>query len=332
MNGVNKVQFYSLIGSLSIVLFGCASNPAPPPTPQDTSFVLVPSEESGEPLKDRMDALTTHQPTGLDSTKENWVYKECGAYDRKAPGAKIALAPIPAALALVAGKLIDVVIKKINLKLQDEIKKYSTTYSSSASGDFWIADKSGILKEPATLTYSCFRYVRMQKDEFQKDKVAIDLIGKIELTQTPDLFLIIRPLRLYYAKTFLPVDVDKVGIAVSLQIDAMWQERNTSKTGNIFDYKLLAESAKFKSKDYNPVRYYDAGVDKTKLTKLPAPPVSVDWKDAIRAAEPADVTISVSEVGAPPYILKELADLFDSNKDKISSSLSDAAKKAIEKD
>jgi hypothetical protein len=256
------------------------------------------------------------------------------------------VAPLVAAAAgFVLEKAVSWVVDQVNQALQDEIKKYTANFQASQSVEFYFPD------DPAgpKLHYDCFRMTRStaieetpgtKKEPGGKPnyKVDMDFVAQLELDSRKE-FLIIRPLRLYYADTQAKRDNSGiVGTAISLKSDVVWRQNNKGefKSGAV-DQIILSEKVILSDKHFYKNYFLEKVKDESGLEqflykklekKVPLIPWSV-YDKVTYGGSLITATVTVSETSNPPWLLKHAADLFDQNKDKVATQLSQAAESAL---
>jgi len=140
----------------------------------------------------------------------------------------------------------------------------------------------------------------------------------------------VRPLRLYFNRGHYrkAENEDVVGIVINVKLDALWMQGNYGDQKTLLSSRLLVDKIDLSQ---NRQAHYYLNNDQAAWSKLPyhpSVPFSVDTQHRRIAGELTALTITVAEAGKVPLWLKQLADAFHDNKDKLSANIKDAIEKA----
>lgn len=341
---IKFVAVVSATVALSVVSTGCATDgPAViPPKPAKTSLKFFPADQSEAYLLGvTKGGQKNTASTLLEARSEQDVVKGEAIVASACRGGSAQKEAGFAALVIpyLIGKGVGFVVDQADQALQDELKKYTASFEGTDQGSLYISQPSN----GPVLANACFRLSRRAAGG--ADRVAMDFVGKIEIRDSK--WFVVTPLRLYYAETLAETDSSNaVGVSVAMKMAAVWREGNRGRSEDaVISTSLVSEKVAVDSqhpyfyKLYNvPAGTVTTGISTEPATGsaesegkkekvLPLPPWSV------REQYPYDenwvtTSVSVSETGNPPWLLKNAAKLFHNNKDSIAKNLEAAADKA----
>lgn len=297
-----------LIGAICAMAAGCVSTPTKDSASQGAGAIGGGLHNAGLVFFDADHATATlklHRPNALTDPKEDDLIARCSTGGTGAQFAPL----IGALLAQVVGELINVAADKIDTALQDALKNYTTTYSAFETVDLYSK------VNPLTLSYSCFRFSRGDKDGVQH----LDLIGQIQLAPDGDA-IVLRPLRLYVDKLDTTSSSPDYSISFSIKADGLWRNKNEGKESVVFDKPFLTTKATLDGGKPTIQYYLD---DKTKDVVVPI----VAFSDPPPAGKAgfAMMTVTVVENGVPSKFLQALSKLFSGSKSSLEKSLTASA-------
>lgn len=249
--------------------------------------------------------------SGLDAKMEDQIRSQCNGPEKEPERALIPLT-------FLIGPAIDFALDSIDKALEAELQKYLAAYSGSVNEKFY---KSTNADEP-TAAWTCFRFTRAVGPKHQ-EKVVLDLIGQIALTDEKDAIKV-RPLRLYLSET--KAKGDQVGISLSLKAESVWRQDNRGQSEIVFDHKFLSE--KVDMSNDRPVLKYYIDRDWKSYPRLPLIPWSTNLECNVRSGD-VTLTVTVTEVGAPPKLLEHAVKLFTKNKGDLAKLMKESAQKLI---
>jgi hypothetical protein len=274
---------------------------------------VVPGEADPQPLRLELDDDELQ-------AKEDALWKDdCNLGDPPDAIEAVALAELAAS---VAKPLIRYIADRIDDELQKKLKEYTATYSASSHAPLYVkaaAPKLGL---------RCFQFTRIEKPEAGAEgepSVAVDLVGRLEVVA--DSALVVRPLRLYFAKPAAKSSDGRYGVAFGVSGDALWREKRGGKKAAkvIAIDNLVSAEVSGESRDQHgdgTIYYRVFGPDAPV-----APQALPTWSEAGQSV--VHLAVSAAEVGKPNVVLKHLTELFHANKDDLVKLLEQAADEAI---
>jgi len=209
-----------------------------------------------------------------------------------------------------------VLLHPLAVAVRDELAKYSSVSSASASGDYYRGGDS--ISAPLTNRISCLRFTRFVNAE-SGDEVAVDFVAGVKLDAAGDAIRL-RPLRLYVSQSGAKSSNGHYSVAVTVRANAVWRDEFVGHSGQLFEQNVAAESIDLKSGPF--IKYYP--VDAQSGTRQPIVPVSFGL-DRTRDFGSAEFTVSVAELGAQPATLKLLAEMLPDPNEKMSGTVIAAA-------
>lgn len=225
------------------------------------------------------------------------------------------------ALAAVTATIVSAGIKQlvgaIDKKIEEELKKYSSEYEAKSYVDA-IPDKK---------CWRMVRAVREEKGKQVKETVLFDALFALDIMDsslTPVRAVLVKPAPKKKSAS------DKYGIALSLEV----------KTANNLGELVASEDIVFKAdfihpKDSEPtVHYFNlpkyCEKEDSKNTILYCSKTSNKQYFAnIKAGKPAEMKVTVAEVGAAPKLLTYINKIFSATSEDIGGILADAAEAKI---
>ncbi len=278
------------------------------------------------------------------------------------PGATI----VAAVVDWLAQKAVSAAVDKIDEVLQNQLKKYNKTWSTSANGDLYgLLGSSNASFDPATRSALCFRYTRMVKTTSGNNtisKLDADFIGQIlyeprERSFAPNQkrpgmpeYITVRPLRIFYpsfdsirAETTIvdsqhpEVKYKNIQINFSADVARIFGNKGESDAGVVSGGIL---TTRIKNTDVGPVApvadkviyqaFGEFGTgDKTgdKPVLLGVTAPLPPWSEGAERHNSFVASVTVVETGTPDPLLKLVADTFHKNKDSITKDLTGEVQK-----
>ena len=270
-------------------------------------LVLIPGAEASR-------ALTEHKPEKVDaaSAEEAALVRECsnGESQRAVTSRSFFLGIIT--------QTWQVLLHPLAVAVRDELAKYASVSSASASGDYYRGSEQGGVKAPLNNRISCLRFTRYVNPD-SGDEVALDFVASVNLDAPRDAIRL-RPLRLYVSQSGAKSATGHDSVAVTVRANAVWRDEFAGHSGQIFEQAAAAESIDLKAGPF--LKYYP--VDPQSGTRVPIVPLSfgVDRGQDFGRAE---FTVSVAELGAQPATLKLLAEMLPDPDQKMSGTVIAAA-------
>lgn len=239
-----------------------------------TSLTLIPVDNPAYAWR----ALTERSPAALQvwSAEESAVRETCGAREPRDNGKESS----SAVLAPAANASPQWLPAAGDSRLEAALQAHVRMHAQSARRPFY-ADPERRNTEPA---WRCFRYARFaHRDDAEP---ALDFIGELRLGDSGD-YVQLRPLRLYAG-----AESRTRGIAVGLQLEAVWRQGNVGSRGMVFEPVLLAAVLQPDAEDalYFQDRYWE------QHPILPLPPMSLDLRGRPTQTAPATVTVNLVEI------------------------------------
>lgn len=297
----------------ALLLAGCAT----------TGPYYVPAKEANVSLSlfGAAQASESIDPTGTkglslkdEEAHEKQVVQWCGGNpDGVAPalGAGVVLWLVDQGLSYFVNEVDDA--------LQREVALYTASFKGDAAKWFYVRDTAQL-----TLQSNCFRLTRQYDAGNNRKAIAMDLIGRMEITDNA--VLVVRPLRLFYSKAAAATDQSgQLGVAVSVKMNSIWRDTTRGKAEEaVVNLDLLTEKVTLKSDGKYFYALYPPGNSNPSYAALPP------WSAGTgNYASWTTTTVTVAEAGNVPWLLKNAAKLFHDNKDTVTQKLQDAAKKVI---
>jgi hypothetical protein len=273
--------------------------------PTRATLVLIPGEEAAHTLSMR--------PLGSvdgSSTQEAGLLRECSNGESQRAVAR-------SFFVAIFTQTWQVLLHPLAVGVRDELAKYSSVSSASASGDYYRGGNSNN-SEPLTNRISCLRFTRFVNAE-SGDEVALDFIASVKLDTARDAIRL-RPLRLFVSQVGAKSSNGHYSVAVTVGANAVWRDEFAGHSGQLFEQHVAAESMDLKSGPL--IKYYPA--EPQSGTRVPIVPVSFGM-DRTQDFGRAEFTVSVAELGTQPTTLKLLADMLPDPNEKMSGTVIAAA-------
>jgi hypothetical protein len=240
---------------------------------------------------------------------------------------------VPALAIAAAGYIVKPLIRwfvgKVDEALQGKVGEYTAAYHGAA--DFQLYERGG---QGPRLAHPCFRLSRLVA-RGDAEVVAFDLLAQLRILDRE--VLKIRPLRLFVSEVAAKTEGGYLGIAVSLKADAVWREGHEThrRTGVLAIEELLTrriETGSGKLPLYTTFWSSKPEQDDTLWTSFPSQPLPPwsTYDDVTYGGSHLALDVAVAEAGNVPWLLKNAAKLFHSQRDDIASLLEKAAEKALE--
>ena len=210
-----------------------------------------------------------------------------------------------------------VLLHPLAIAVRDELAKYASASSASASGDYYRGGDASP-SAPLANRISCLRFTRFVNAE-SGDDVAVDFIASVKL-DTPHDAIRLRPLRLYVSKAGAKSSNGHYSVAVTVRANVVWRDEFVGHGGQLFEQNVAAENMDLKSGPF--IKYYPA--DPQSGTRQPIVPVSFGI-DRTQDFGRVEFTVSVAELGTQPATLKLLADMLPDPNDRMSGTVIAAA-------
>jgi hypothetical protein len=272
--------------------------------PTRAVLVLIPGAEAAR-------ALAQHKLAGIDpsSAQEAELLRECSNGETQSSVTSRFFF-----LGIIT-QTWQVLLHPLAVAVRDELAKYASVSSASASGDYYRAADSSA---PLNNHISCLRFTRFVNADAGED-VALDFIASVKL-DTPRDAIRLRPLRLYISQAGAKSANGHYSVAISVRANAVWRDEFSGHSGQVFEQSAAAESLDLKSGPF--LKYYPT--DAQSGTRLPIVPVSFGL-DRTQDFGRAEFTVSVAELGTQPATLKLLADMLPDPNEKMSGTVIAAA-------
>ena len=259
-------------------------------------------------------ALADHRPGKVDaaSAAEAELLRECAAGETQRALAQKGF------LWAVAVQAWRVFLHPFAVSVRDELLKYASVSSASASGDYYRAG------EPAASTalnerISCLRFTRYAATGSGSDDVALDFVASVRL-DTPRDAIRLRPLRLFIDQAGAKSANGRYAVAIAVRARAVWRDEFAGHSDQVFDENVASEAVDLKGGSF--LKYYPT--DPASGTREPIVPISFG-SDRSRDFGRVEFAVSVAELGAPPATLTLLAQLLPTPDENIAKVLVSAA-------
>lgn len=206
----------------------------------------------------------------------------------------------------------------VAVAVKDELAKYASVSSASASGDYYRGGDTGGRNAPLNNRVSCLRFIRFVSAD-SGDEVALDFLASVNLDPQRDAIRL-RPLRLYISQAGAKSANGHYAVAVTVRASGVWRDEFAGHSGPVFEQNAAAESIDLKAGPF--LKYYPN--DPQSGTRQPIVPVSFGV-DRTQDFGRTDFTITVAELGTQPATLKLLADMLPDPDQKMSGTVIAAA-------
>jgi hypothetical protein len=210
-----------------------------------------------------------------------------------------------------------VLLHPLSIAVHDELAKYASASSASASGDYYRGGESS-KNAPLNNRITCLRFTRFVNAD-SGDEVALDFVAGVKLDTARDAILL-RPLRLYVSQSGAKSSTGRYAVAVTVRANAVWRDEFTGHSGQLFERNVAGENIDLKAGPF--IKYYPT--DPQSGTREPIVPVSFGL-DRTQDFGRAEFTVSVAELGTQPATLKLLADMLPDPNEKMSGTVIAAA-------
>jgi hypothetical protein len=210
-----------------------------------------------------------------------------------------------------------VLLHPLAVAVKDELAKYASVSSASASGDYYRGGDTS-RTAPVNNRITCLRFTRFANAD-SGDDVALDFIASVNLDAQKDAIRL-RPLRLYVSQAGAKSANGHYAVAVTVRANAVWRDEFSGHSGQLFEQAAAAESIDLKSGPF--LKYYPT--DAQSGTRLPIVPVSFAL-DRSQDFGRAEFVVTVAELGTQPTTLKLLADMLPDPEQKMSGTVIAAA-------
>jgi hypothetical protein len=272
--------------------------------PTRATLVLIPGEEAAH-------ALSMHPVGSADasSTQEAELLRECSNGESQRATRSFFVA--------IFTQTWQVLLHPLATAVRDELAKYASVSSASASGDYYRGGNSSS-SAPLNNRISCLRFTRFVNVE-SGDEVALDFVASVKLDPARDAIRL-RPLRLFVSQAGAKSSSGHYSVAATVSANAVWRDEFAGHSAQLFEHHLAAESMDLKSGPF--IKYYP--VEPQGGTRVPIVPVSFGL-DRSQGFGRAEFTVSVAELGTQPATLKLLADMLPDANEKMSGTVIAAA-------
>jgi hypothetical protein len=210
-----------------------------------------------------------------------------------------------------------VLLHPLAVAVKEELAKYASVSSASASGDYYRGGESG-RQTPLSNRIACLRFTRFASADSGED-VALDFVASVNLDTQKDAIRL-RPLRLYVSQSGARSSNGHYAVAVTVRASAVWRDEFAGHSGQLFEQAAAAESMDLKAGPF--LKYYP--IDAPGGTRLPIVPVSYGL-DRSQDFGRAEFAVSVAELGTQPATLKLLAEMLPDPDQKMSGTVIAAA-------
>jgi len=220
------------------------------------------------------------------------------------------------------GQLLSITLEKVADRVRAEIGKYTAISERNQRLDYYRGGSASAGPAgPARLEsrYQCLHFVRLQATAAGGSDVALDLVAGVGLDSARDA-IVLRPLRLFVAKSTARSATGHYGVAISVKADAVWKDAMVGHQGTVFDLTIATESIDLGSGPF--IKYYPT--DAFGGRRVPIVPVSADI-DRSRDFGRVDFTVTTAEIGTPPATLTLLSQLFPLTSERRARLLIEAA-------
>jgi hypothetical protein len=348
-----KTIFVIALSTSAVLLSACATT-APLPNPKVSErLVFIPAAAAFQEF------AAPNSPAAADATliaKDQLadIAGQCGAEPTKAPMVGL-IAPLADwAFSQVTSWLVDTA----DQALKDEIAQYTRSRSAATTTDFYnVMSSSAAAGLSGTRpSRACFRLsLRDGPDPKKPDVVPpliTDFVASVVYDPAMPEVVTIRPVRLYYSRIDTPSKDGKVVIAIKLTADIVsLGPQSASRQNGAIDTAIAKASLDAKQLAKDGMIYQTFADSKGTEVPLPAwnrdsAPAALDLnttetskgtkvKGSIvrTAAAPAHdrmyATMTITEAGNVPWLLKNLEKLLSGNKDGIAKNLASEAEKDL---
>lgn len=210
-----------------------------------------------------------------------------------------------------------VLLHPLAVGVRDELAKYASVSSASASGDYYRGSHSSN-GAPLSNRISCLRFTRFVNPE-SGDEVAVDFVAGVKLDASRDAIRL-QPLRLYVSQAGAKSSTGHYSLAITVRANAVWRDEFAGHDAQVFEQKVAAESMDLKTGPF--IKYYST--DPQSGTRVPILPVSFGL-DRTQDFGRAEFTVDVAELGTQPETLKLLAEMLPDPSEKMSGTVIAAA-------
>ena len=202
------------------------------------------------------------------------------------------------------GQILSMTLEKVADRVRAEIGKYTAISERNERLDYYRGSTSAAGSGRLENRYQCLHFVRVQPNASGGSDVALDVVAGIGLDTARDA-IVLRPLRLYVAKSTARSATGHYGVAISVKADAVWRDTMVGHQGTVFELTLASESIDLAGGPF--IKYYPTDVMGGR--RVPIVPISADI-DHSHDFGRVDFTVSAAEIGTPPATLTLLSQLF----------------------
>jgi hypothetical protein len=273
--------------------------------PTRATLVLIPGEEAAQML-----SLHPLGSTDSSSIQEAELLRECSNGETQHVVSR-------SFFIAIFTQTWQVLLHPLAIAVRDELAKYSSVSSATASGDYYRGGNASN-SAPLNNRISCLRFTRFVNVE-SGDEVALDFVASIKLDTARDAIRL-RPLRLFVSQAGAKSSNGHYSVAVTVGANAVWRDEFAGHSAQLFEQHLAAESMDLKSGPF--IKYFTA--EPQSGTRVPIIPVSFGL-ERTRDFGRAEFTVSVAELGTQPSTLKLLADMLPDANEKMSGTVIAAA-------
>ena len=287
---VVAAAFAASVGAASPVAAETVTIPLPP---MQTELTFIEGRDAA-----RLLAGHRIQSVEADSVAERALLAFCSNGEAQRAGADKGI------IMEFFGQLLSITLEKVADRVRAEIGKYTAISERNQRLDYYRG--ASIASGPGRLDsrYQCLHFVRLQPNAAGGADVALDVVAGVGLDTVRDA-IVLRPLRLFVAKSTARSATGHYGVAISVKADAVWKDAMVGHQGTVFDLTIATESMDLGSGPF--IKYYPT--DAMGGRRVPIVPVSVDI-DRSHDFGRVDFTVSAAEVGTPPATLTLLSQLF----------------------
>lgn len=202
------------------------------------------------------------------------------------------------------GQILNLTLEKVAERVRAEIAKYSALSERSERIDYYRGNAAAAGSGRLESRYQCLHFVRVQPNAGGGSDVALDLVAGIGLDTARDA-IVLRPLRLFIAKSTARSATGHYGVAISVKADSVWRDANVGHQATVFETTIATESIDLASGPF--IKYYPT--DLMGGRRVPIVPISTEI-DRSRDFGRVDFTVSAAEIGTQPATLTLLSQLF----------------------
>ena len=250
--------------------------------------------------RDAVRLLAEHriQTVDMDSVAERALVGFCSNGEAQRTGADKGI------IMEFFGQILSMTLEKVADRVRAEIGKYTAISERNQRLDYYRGTPAAAGPGRLESRYQCLHFVRLQPNAAGGADVALDVVAGVGLDTARDA-IVLRPLRLFVAKSTARSATGHYGVAISVKADAVWRDALVGHQGTVFDLTIASESIDLASGPF--IKYYPTDVFGGR--RVPIVPISTDI-DRSHDFGRADFTVSAAEIGTPPATLTLLSQLF----------------------